>query len=72
METIERQLFTVKQFAKKNAISGTWPNSEHAIWAIRADSPKNGFGKVFVKIGRRVLIDVDKWNEAISNLQEKK
>jgi hypothetical protein len=67
-----KRYFTVKKFAVKNREQGTWPDSESAIWALRADSPKNGFGDAFVTIGRRVLIDDQKFWEAIAKLQEAK
>ena len=62
--------FTVKNFALRNRESGAWSNSESAIWALKARSPENGFGKAFIHVGRRVLIDEDRFWEAISNLQE--
>lgn len=63
------KFFTVKKFAEKNEIQGTWPRSEAAIWALRAGSPKNGFGKAFISIGRRVLINEEKFWEAVSKLK---
>jgi hypothetical protein len=69
---IFNNLFTVKNFAKKNKEVGAWPASESAIWALRAGSPENGFANVFVTVGRRVLINEKKFREAISLLQEKK
>lgn len=64
--------FTVQKFANKNKSQGCWPDTDAAIWALRAGSPENGFGKAFVTIGRRVLIDEIKFCEAIANLQEAK
>ena len=61
------KLFTVKKFAQKNREQGSWPGSESAIWALRASSPENGFAKVFVTIGRRVLIDEEKFWEVVKN-----
>lgn len=72
MTSISKRLFTVKNFAKKNREQGSWPNSESAIWALRAESPDNGFGEAFISIGRRVLIDEEKFLEAIYCLQEAK
>ena len=70
---IEKKFFTVKNFAKKNREQGTWPDSESAIWAIRAGSPENGFGKeVFITVGRRVLVVEDQFWKALSHLQEAK
>ena len=64
--------FTVKSFALKNRESGAWPNSESAIWALKARAPENGFGEAFIHVGRRVLVDEDKFWEAIARLQEAK
>lgn len=64
--------YTIKNFAAKNKASGTWPDSEHAIRALRNDSKKNGFFDAFVTMGRRVLIDEDKFLESIENLQRNK
>lgn len=61
------KLFTVKNFAKKNKEVGIWPGSESAIWALRANSNNNGFSKAFLSIGRRVLIDEEKFWEAVQN-----
>jgi len=57
--------FTVKQFAQNNKESGSWPASEAAIWAVKAESPKNGFEKAFLKYKRRVLVDADKFFEIL-------
>lgn len=62
--------FTVKNFAHKNRESGAWPSSESAIWALKARSPENGFAKAFIHVGRRVLVDEERFWEAVSNLQE--
>jgi hypothetical protein len=70
--TYYSNIFTVKEFALKNLKNGTWPSSEHAIWALRAGSPQNGFGNAFITVGRRVLIDEDRFWEAVYKLQEKK
>lgn len=68
-----KRVFTVKNFAKKNREQGTWPDSESAIWALRAGSPENGFGEgVFISVGRRVLISEDRFWEALYKLQEAK
>jgi len=65
--------YTVKNFAKKNKEAGCWPGSESAIWALRADSPQNGFGEAFFSIGRRVLINEGKfWKAVEANKKEKK
>lgn len=66
------RFFTVKKFAEKNRKQGTWPDSESAIWALRAGAPQNGFGNVFVTVGRRVLIDSERFWETVACLQEAK
>lgn len=70
--TVAKRFFTVRKFADKNKEQGCWPDSDSAIWALRAGSPDNGFGEAFVTIGRRVLIDEEKFWEAIARLQEVK
>lgn len=67
-----KRFFTVRNFAKKNREQGSWPNSDSAIWALRAGSPENGFREAFVTIGRRVLINEEKFWEAVARLQEAK
>jgi hypothetical protein len=67
-----KKFFTVRKFADRNRESGAWPESEAAIWALRAGAPQNGFGSVLVTVGRRVLIDEEKFWEAVVRLQEKK
>lgn len=62
---------TVKKFAEKNRALGLWPDSENSIWALKADSPGNGFGSVFIKVGRRVLIDEEKFWEAIKEMNKR-
>jgi hypothetical protein len=64
--------YTVKNFALKNRESGAWPNSESAIWALKARASENGFSEAFIHVGRRVLIDEDKFWEVIARLQESK
>lgn len=64
------RFFTVKKFAERNEKQGTWPDSESAIWALRAGSPDNGFGEAFITVGRRVLINEEKFWEAVSHFQE--
>lgn len=65
------RLFTIKNFAKKNKEIGVWPGSEPTIWGLRADSPENGFEEAFITVGRRVLINEEKFWEAVKNLQER-
>ena len=63
------RFFTVKKFAEMNRTQETWPDSDAAVWAIRAHSPQNGFGEAFVTVGRRVLINEKKFWEAVSRMQ---
>ncbi len=67
--SIAEGIYTVKKFAAKNKDRGTWPDSESAIWALRAGSPQNGFSEAFVTIGRRVLINEEKLWKAVALLQ---
>ena len=64
------KFFTVRKFATKNREQGSWPDSDPAIWALRAGAPENGFGEAFITVGRRVLIDEEKFWEAVTRLQE--
>ena len=64
--------YTVKNFALKNQKSGTWPSSESAIRALRNRAIENGFEKAFVTVGRRVLVDEERFWEAVANLQGNK
>lgn len=64
--------FTVKSFALKNREGGAWPSSESAIWALKARAPENGFAKAFIHVGRRVLVDEERFWEAVAMLQESK
>lgn len=64
--------FTVKNFAHKNQESGAWPNSESTIWALKARAPENGFANAFIHVGRRVLVDEERFWEAVAKLQEAK
>ena len=64
--------YTVKNFALKNREVGAWPSSESAIWALKARSSENGFAEFFVHVGRRFLVDEDKFWKAVSKLQEAK
>lgn len=69
---VSKRCFTVKKFASKNKEQGSWPDSDSAIWALRAGAPDNGFGEAFITVGRRVLIDEENFWEAIAHLQEVK
>jgi len=69
--TEKSKFFTVKQFAKKNREQGSWPDSESSIWAIRHECPENGFSDSFITIGRRVLIDEDKFWELLRQTSNK-
>jgi len=72
VSAVAERFFTIKKFAQKNREQGTWPDSEAAIWALRANAPQNGFGKAFLTVGRRVLVNEEKFWEAIAFLQEAK
>ena len=72
LSPVVKKFFTVKNFANKNREQRSWPDSESAIWALRANSPCNGFGEAFITVGRRVLIDEEKFLEAITRENSKK
>ena len=67
-----RRCSKVRKLAEKNREKGLWPDSEAAIWALRAGAPENGFGNVFLKVGRTVLVDENELWLAIDRLQEAK
>lgn len=67
---MKKNYYTVKNLAEKNRKNGTWPDSEAIIWALRAESPENGIDEdVFIKIGRRVLVDEEKLWDCIQKMQ---
>ncbi len=65
--TEEIQLLTIKQFCKKDK----WP-SESALRAIilDADWGKNKFQSAFLRVGRRVLVDVNEFWKCVYRLKE--
>ncbi len=69
INTVAQGIYTVKKFAAKNKDRGTWPDSESAIWALRAGCPQNGFTEAFLTVGRRVLINENKFWQAVAFLQ---
>ena len=71
-QNADKKFFTVKQFAKKNREMGSWPGTESVLWALRSEEAENGFSKVFLKIGKRVLIDGEAFWLALTRLQESK
>ena len=70
--TKNHRLFTINKFAEKHREQGSWPGTPPVLWAFRAGSPENGFGEVFVTVGRRVLVSEEKFWEAVARLQESK
>jgi hypothetical protein len=71
-EQTGKKFFTVRSFAHKNREQNCWPGTEATIWSIKAESPDNGFEEAFVTIGRRVLVDEEKFWEAVKNISEVK
>lgn len=57
---------TIKQFTDLYP----WP-SEYALRHIRQDGEENGFQEAFIKMGKRVLIDVDKFWECLEKKRKK-
>lgn len=68
--SVNKYFFTVRNFALKNREQGSWPNTDAAIWALRAGSPANGFGEAFVTVGRRVLINEKNFWLCVNRMQE--
>lgn len=60
------KLFTIKKFATKNRELGIWPSRGPILYGLQERSPQNGFGKAFVRVGGRVLIDEEKFWEAVA------
>lgn len=61
------EVLSVKQLAHLNAQSGRWPHTERALRHLIFHAEENGFAECIRRIGRRVLIDIDKyraWIEA--------
>jgi len=52
--------YTVKQFVQKNKESGSWPSTAATIYAMRNKQKMN---PAFITVGRRVLIDEDRFWE---------
>lgn len=67
--TVETRLQTVRQFCDN--YRGAWP-SESALRAIILDASwgKNEFQAAFIRVGRRVLINPEKFWNAVSSMQE--
>ena len=72
ISSIFKRCFTIKKFAARNREQGCWPETDSALWALRAGAPQNGFGEAFISVGRRVLVDEEKFWEAVAHLQEAK
>lgn len=65
---METNYLTVKQFCEK--YKGKWP-SQSALRAIILDANwgQNNFKEAFIRIGRRVLIDENKFWECVRKEQ---
>lgn len=63
----EKKIWTLKQFCSFYA----WPTYS-GMWALRSDMKENGFEEAFLKCGRRVLVDVDKFWEILQAKQKRK
>lgn len=61
------KMYTMKNFAKKNAEEGTWPSSEVTLWNLRSRCDNNGFSSAFITVGRRVLVDADRFYEIVES-----
>lgn len=62
--TSSRRLSTVKQFCSRNQ----WA-TESGVRHLIFNAGKNGFKQAFVRIGRRVLIDEEKFFELLDRQQ---
>lgn len=62
----ELHLFTVRQFCLKY----TWP-SESALRALILNSEINGFQSAFVRVGRRVLVNVPSFFQIIKKINQR-
>lgn len=61
----ENQLFTVRQFCKQFG----WP-SEPAMRAYIFRAEENGLKEAFIRLGRRVLIDENKFFSLVRQLDQ--
>jgi len=59
-------MMTVKDFVK--SCDGKWPSTHWSVRSLifKASLGENNFGPAFYKIGRRVLVDVDKFWECVA------
>lgn len=62
----DRRIWTFKQFCAYFA----WPTF-YGMRNFHAKRKEKGFEKAFLKVGKRVLIDVDKFWELIEETQKK-
>lgn len=57
---------TIRQFADLYP----WP-TQKGLRNIRALAPENGFGKAFITVGTRVLVDLEEFWKVIDSRKEK-
>ena len=57
---------TVKEFCRDR----DWPSTSSMRWII-FNKELNGFGKCIIKFGKRVLIDEDKFDECLEEMNGK-
>lgn len=62
LDNSKMQFLTLRQFADKNP----WP-TEMALRSIFARRHKNGMEKAFVRRGRRIIVNEEKFFELMSN-----
>ena len=69
MKEQNKNYMTVSQFA--DHCKGAWPATEGAIRAIilEANRGNNNFQSAFIKVGRRVLVDVEDFWRCVTGMR---
>ena len=58
-------LLTMIQFVEKNKERKSWPDSINIVRQLHHKRKEKGIEEAFVKFGKRVLVDEDKFYELI-------
>lgn len=58
---MNEKIFTFHQFIEKNKNLDRWPHNINTLRSIYRRRETNDMEKAFIKIGRRILIDEDKF-----------
>lgn len=61
------KFLTIAEFSAQNKEIGTWPHNIRVIRGLRERGRYNGFGKCFITVGTRVLIDTELFWETLES-----